>query len=313
MAGLLEGKVAIITGAGRGIGREEALLLAAHGAKVVVNDLGAHFDGTGTDTSPAQQVVDEIKQAGGQAVTNGESVTDFKAAKRIVECAIDTFGQLNIVVNNAGILRDRMIFNMAEEDWDSVLAVHLKGTFNMSRHACEYWREEHKKGNVLNGRIINTSSDAGLLGNVGQTNYGAAKAAVALMAITMDREMSKYGVTCNAIAPLARTRLTTDATPSTAAMMGAPVAEGEFDVFNPRNIAPLVTWLASDDAGSVHGEVFRVGGGTVWLMQGWRSVGQLKQRGTWEPADLGAKLKAQLATGVTAKENIAEVLAGGLG
>ncbi len=313
MAGLLEGKVAIITGAGRGIGREEALLLARHGAKVVVNDLGAHFDGTGADTSPAQQVVDEIKQAGGDAVTNGESVTDFKAAKRIVECAVDTFGKLNIVVNNAGILRDRMIFNMAEEDWDSVLAVHLKGTFNMSRHSCEYWREEHKKGNVLNGRIINTSSDAGLLGNVGQSNYGAAKAAVALMAITMDREMSKYGVTCNGIAPVARTRLTTDATPSTAAMMGAPAGEGEFDVFNPRNIAPLVTWLASDDAGDVHGEVFRVGGGTVWLMQGWHSVGQVKQRATWEPADLGAKLKAQLATGVTAKENIAEVFASGLG
>ena len=186
MAGLLEGKVAIITGAGRGIGREEALLLAGHGAKVVVNDLGAHFDGTGADTSPAQQVVDEIKQAGGNAVTNGESVTDFKAAKRIVECAVDTFGKLNIVVNNAGILRDRMIFNMAEEDWDCRARGSSQGHLQHGRHACEYWREEHKKGNVLNGRIINTSSDAGLLGNVGQSNYGSAKAAVALMAITMD-------------------------------------------------------------------------------------------------------------------------------
>src|SRR5499426_3517885 len=241
---LLEGKVAIVTGSGRGIGREEALLMAKQGAKIVVNDLGAHFDGTGSaDNSPAQQVVNEIKAAGGEAVANGDSVTDFKAAKRIVECAIDSFGKLNIVVNNAGILRDRMIFNMGEDDWDAVIGVHLKGTFNMSRHACEYWREEHKKGNVLNGRIVNTSSDAGLLGNVGQTNYGAAKAAVAAMAIIIGQEMKKYGVTANAIAPVARTRLTVDATPSTAALMGQEPKAGEFDQFNPANIAPLVVWL----------------------------------------------------------------------
>jgi NAD(P)-dependent dehydrogenase (short-subunit alcohol dehydrogenase family) len=312
MAGLLEGRVAIITGAGRGIGREEALLMAKHGAKVVVNDLGAHFDGTGADVSPAQQVVNEIKAGGGEAVANGESVTDFKAAKRIIECAIDTFGQLNIVVNNAGILRDRMIFNMSEDDWDAVIAVHLKGTFNMSRHACEYWREEHKKGNNLQGRIINTSSDAGLLGNVGQTNYGAAKAAVALMAVVIDQEMKKYGVTANAIAPLARTRLTVDATPSTAAMMGAPVPEGEFDVFNPRNVAPLVTWLASEDAKDVHGEVFRVGGGSVWLLSGYRTVGKVQQKATWEPAALGDKLKAALASSPPRKENMAEIFQGGL-
>lgn len=313
MAGLLEGKVAIITGSGRGIGREEALLMAKHGCKVVVNDLGAHFDGTGASTSPAQEVVNEIKKMGSEAVANGDSVSDFKAAKRIVECAIDTFGQLNIVVNNAGILRDRMIFNMGEEDWDAVIAVHLKGTFNMSRHACEYWREEHKKGNVLNGRIINTSSDSGLLGNVGQTNYGAAKAAVALLAVTMDREMAKYGVTCNAIAPVARTRLTVDATPSTAALMGQEVKEGEFDVFSPRNVAPLVAWLASDDAKDVHGEVFRVGGGTVWLMQGWHSAAKVQQHATWEPEGLGTKLRAELVKGVTRKETTADVFAGGMG
>src|SRR5438477_106819 len=244
---LLDGKVAIITGSGRGIGREHALLMAQHGAKVVVNDLGAHFDGTGQPTAtPAQDVVAEIKKKGGEAVANGDSVADFKAAKRIVECALDTFGKLNIVVNNAGILRDRMIFNMAEEDWDAVVAVHLKGTFNMCRHASEYWREEHKKGTVLNGRIINTSSDAGLLGNVGQVNYGACKAAVALMAIVIGQEMKKYGVTANAIAPLARTRLTVDATPSTAAIMGQKPPEGEFDVFDPRNVSPLVTWLSRD-------------------------------------------------------------------
>ncbi|MBX3023867.1 SDR family NAD(P)-dependent oxidoreductase [bacterium] len=310
MAGLLEGKVAIITGSGRGIGREEALLMAKHGAKIVVNDLGAHFDGTGSaDVHPAQEVVNAIKAMGGEAVTNGESVSDFKGAKRIVECALDHFGKLNIVVNNAGILRDRMIFNMGEEDWDSVIGVHLKGTFAMSRHACEYWREEHKKGNVLNGRIINTSSDAGLLGNVGQSNYGSAKAAVALMAIVMDAEMQKYGVCCNAIAPVARTRLTVEATPSTAAFMGKQVEEGKFDVFDPRNIAPLVAWLASDDAANVHGEVFRVGGGTVWLMQGWHSVGKVSQRATWEPAALGDKLKAELAKGLTAKENIGAIMA----
>jgi len=313
MARLLEGKVAIVTGAGRGIGREEALLMAQHGAKIVVNDLGAHFDGTGASTNPAQEVVNEIKKSGGEAVANGDSVSDFKSSKRIIDCAIDTFGQLNIVVNNAGILRDRMIFNMNEEDWDAVIAVHLKGTFNMSRHACEYWREEHKKGNVLNGRIINTSSDSGLLGNVGQTNYGAAKAAVALLAITMDREMAKYGVTCNAIAPVARTRLTVDATPSTAALMGQEVKEGEFDVFSPRNVAPLVGWLASDAASDVHGEVFRVGGGTVWLMKGWHSAGKVQQHGTWEPAALGSKLKAELSKGVTRKESTADVFAGGLG
>ena len=310
MAGLLEGKVAIITGSGRGIGREEALLMAKHGAKVVVNDLGAHFDGTGSaDVHPAQEVVNEIKKMGGEAVTNGESVSDFKGAKRIVECALDNFGKLNIVVNNAGILRDRMIFNMGEEDWDSVIGVHLKGTFAMSRHACEYWREEHKKGNVLNGRIVNTASDAGLLGNVGQANYGAAKAAVALMAIVMDAEMQKYGVTCNAIAPVARTRLTIEATPSTAAFMGKKIEEGKFDVFDPRNIAPLVAWLSSDDAAGVHGEVFRVGGGTVWLMQGWHSVGKVSQRAVWEPATLGDKLKAELAKGLTAKENISAIFA----
>src|SRR2546430_11750292 len=228
---LLDGKVAIVTGSGRGIGREEALLLARHGARVGGTDLGATSEGTGAPTAtPAQEVVGEIKKMGGQAIANGDSVADFKAAKRIVECALDTFGKLNIVVNNAGILRDRMIFNMAEEDWDAVIAVHLKGTFNMCRHACEYWREEHKKGSLLNGRVVNTSSDAGLLGNVGQSNYGACKAAVAAMAIIIGQEMKKYGVTANAIAPVARTRLTVDATPSTAALMGAQPKPGEVDI-----------------------------------------------------------------------------------
>ncbi|MFN8545390.1 MAG: SDR family oxidoreductase [Candidatus Binatia bacterium] len=315
MARLLEGKVAVVTGAGRGIGREHALLMAKLGAKVVVNDLGAHFDGTGAPTAtPAQDVVAEIKKAGGEAIANGDSVADFKAAKRIVDCAIDTFGKLNIVVNNAGILRDRMIFNMGEEDWDSVIAVHLKGTFAISRHACEYWREEHKKGNVLNGRIINTSSDAGLLGNVGQSNYGACKAAVAVMAIIIGAEMRKYGVTANAIAPVARTRLTIDATPSTAGLMGGEVKPGEFDQFGPQNIAPLVAWLASDDAADCTGQVFRVGGRSVWPMKGWHSATRVKNEKpeTWDAAELGKRLKAELAKGVTAGESMADVFAGGL-
>jgi len=309
---LLDGKVVVITGAGRGIGREEALLMAKLGAKVVVNDLGAHFDGTGATTGPAQEVVDEIKKNGGEAVVNGDSVSDFKGAKRIIDCAIDTFGKLNVVVNNAGILRDRMIFNMSEEDWDSVVAVHLKGTFNCSRHACYYWREQHKAGDVLNGRIINTASDSGLLGNPSQSNYGAAKAAIAAFSVIIDREMAKYGVTANAIAPVARTRLTVEATPATAALMGQETKEGEFDVFSPRNIAPLVAWLATDDAGEVHGEIFRVGGGTVWLMQGWHSVGKVQQHDVWDPGTLGTKIKAELAKGITRKETMQDVFAGGL-
>jgi len=309
---LLDGKVVVVTGAGRGIGREEALLMGKLGAKVVVNDLGAHFDGTGASTGPAQEVVDEIKKSGGEAVVNGDSVSDFKGAERIVQCAIDNFGKLTAVVNNAGILRDRMIFNMSEDDWDSVVAVHLKGTFNVTRHACVYWREQHKAGNVLNGRIINTASDSGLLGNPSQSNYGAAKAAIAAFSIIADREMAKYGVSVNTIAPVARTRLTVDATPATAALMGQQVAEGEFDVFSPRNIAPLVAWLASDDAANVHGEVFRVGGGTVWLMQGWHSVGKVQQKAVWEPAQLGEKLKAELAKGGTRKETMGDVFAEGL-
>ena len=308
---LLTGKVAVITGAGRGIGREEALLLAKHGAKVVINDLGGHFDGTGQSRSPAEDVVKEIRSAGGEAVANFESVTDFKSAKRIVDCAVDNFGKLNIVVNNAGILRDRMIFNMSEEDWDSVVAVHLKGTFNVSRHATAYWREQHKAGNVLNGRLINTSSDSGILGNAGQGNYGAAKAAVAAMAVIIDREMTRYGVTANAIAPVARTRLTVDATPQTAGGMAQKA--GEWDAFTPAHVAPLVAWLGSDDAKDVHGEVFRVGMGNVWLMRGWHTGAKVSKKGSmWEPAELGAKLKEELAKGVTKKESMGEVMGGGV-
>ncbi|HUN58990.1 MAG TPA: SDR family oxidoreductase [Candidatus Binataceae bacterium] len=309
---LLDGKVAVVTGAGRGIGREEALLLAKLGARVVVNDLGGHFDGTGQSRSPAEEVVKEIRSAGGEAVANYESVSDFKSAKRIVECAIDNFGKLNIVVNNAGILRDRMIFNMSEDDFDAVLAVHLKGTFNLARHASSYWREQHKTGNLLNGRLINTSSDSGVLGNAGQSNYGTAKAAVATFAIIVDRELARYGVTANAIAPVARTRLTIDATPQTAATMPTP-KEGEVDRFSPAHVPPLVAWLASDDAKDVHGEVFRVGLGTVWLMKGWHSVAKVAQTGPlkiWDAAELGKRVKEELAKGLTGKETLGQVFSG---
>ena len=312
---LLGGKVAIITGAGRGIGREHALLMAKHGAKIVVNDLGAHFDGTGAPTAtPAQEVVAEIKKMGGDAIANGDNVADFKAAKNIVDTAIKTFGKVNIIVNNAGILRDRMIFNMDEESWDAVVAVHLKGTFNMCRHATEYWREEHKKGNVLNGRIINTASDAGLLGNVGQSNYGACKAAVATMAIIIGQEMKKYGVTANAIAPVARTRLTVDATPSTAGLMGGEVKPGEFDIWGPQNISPLVAWLASDDAAGCNGQVFRVGGRSVWPMKGWHSATKVQnpKQETWDPSALGAAVKEQLAKGITKPETMGDIFSGGM-
>ena len=307
---LLEGKVAVVTGAGRGIGREEVLLMAKQGAKVVVNDLGGHFDGTGQSRSPAEDVVKEIRSAGGEAVANFESVIDFKSAKRIVDCALDNFGKLNIVVNNAGILRDRMIFNMSDEDFEAVIAVHLRGTFNVARHACAYWREQHKNGNQLNGRLITTSSDSGLLGNAGQSNYGTAKASVASMAVIIDREMQRYGVTANAIAPVARTRLTIDATPQTAATMPTPKA-GEVDKFSPAHVAPLVAWLGSDDSKDVHGEVFRVGLGTLWLMKGWHSVGKITQTGPlkfWDPAELGTRVKEELAKGITKKETLAEVM-----
>ena len=218
------------------------------------------------DETAANSVVEEITAFGGEGVPHFGDVAVWDDARAMIGTAVEKFGDLNIIVNNAGILRDRMIFNMSEDDWDSVVAVHLKGTFNMCRHASEYWREEHKKGNLLNGRIINTASDAGLLGNVGQTNYGACKAAVATMAIIIGHEMKKYGVTANAIAPVARTRLTDDATPSTAALMGGDVKAGEFDVWGPQNIAPLVAWLASDDAAGCNGQVFRVGGRTVGFL-----------------------------------------------
>jgi NAD(P)-dependent dehydrogenase (short-subunit alcohol dehydrogenase family) len=303
---LLDGRVAIVTGAGRGIGREEALLLARHGAKVVVNDLGGGHDGTGASVSPAEEVVATIKAAGGQAIANADNVADFRAAQRMVQSAIDTFGALHVVVNNAGILRDRMIFNMSEDDFDAVISVHLKGTFNLCRHACAYWREQHKAGNVLNGRIINTSSDSGLLGNAGQGNYGAAKAGIAAMTIIIDKEMSRYGVTANAVAPSAVTRMTVDA-------LGRgnveQVPQAMIDRAGPAHVAPLVAWLASERAGRIHGEVFRAGNGRVNLFRGFQTVRQVGDfsHPVWDPEELGAAMEKQFFADPPAKQTMEDL------
>ncbi len=305
--GLLDGRVAIVTGAGRGIGREEALLLAQHGAKVVVNDLGGGHDGAGADAGPAARVVEEIRAAGGQAVANTESVSDWKAAARMVRQAIDTFGALHIVVNNAGILRDRMIFNMDESDVDGVIAVHLKGTFALTRHACVYWREQHKAGRQLHGRLINTSSDSGLLGNAGQTNYGAAKAGIAALTVIAAKEMARYGVTANAVAPSAVTRMTVDA-------MGRghveEVPKQMIDAAGPAHVAPLVVWLASERAGHVTGEVFRAGNGRVNLFRGWHTVAQVGdfRHGVWEPEALGAAMDATFFENPPPKQTMEDLM-----
>ncbi|WP_394944387.1 SDR family oxidoreductase [uncultured Ilumatobacter sp.] len=262
MARLCEGKIAIVTGAGRGIGREHALSLARHGAKVVVNDLGGERDGTGIDVSPAQQVVDEIVAGGGEAIANGDNVADWDGAKRMVDMAIETFGGLDAVVNNAGILRDRMLANMTEQEWDAVINVHLKGTFAPARHAAAYWREQSKAGHAVAGRIVNTSSVSGIYGNVGQSNYGAAKAGIAAFTQITSMELGRYGVTVNAVAPVALTRMTEDLGP-------APETDEEREARSPKWIAPIVTWLVSDEAADVTGRVFEASGQFLAVAEGW--------------------------------------------
>jgi NAD(P)-dependent dehydrogenase (short-subunit alcohol dehydrogenase family) len=263
MVKLCEGRVAIVTGAGRGIGREHALMLAEHGAKVVVNDLGGSPEGTGADLTPAQQVVAEIEAMGGEAVVNGDDVSDFDGARRLVHQAVDTYGGLDVLVNNAGILRDRMVFSMSEADWDAVIQVHLKGTFGPTHHAAAWWREQTKAGRTLDARVINTASPSGIYGNVGQTNYGAAKAGIAAFTVIAAMELVRYGVTVNCIAPGALTRLTSG-------LMGA--AEGSEDgkaAVSPRWIALVATWLASPEARNVTGRVFDVRGKRLGIAEGW--------------------------------------------
>ena len=262
MARLCEGKIAIVTGAGRGIGREHALSLASQGAKVVVNDLGGNVDGSGGDLSPAEQVVQEIKGMGGEAVANGDSVSDWAGAERLINTAIETFGDLNIVVNNAGILRDRMLFSMTEAEWDAVINVHLNGTCAPSRFAWVYWREQSKAGKPVSGRIINTTSVSGIYGNPGQTNYGAAKAGIASFTNIAALEMARYGVTVNAVAPVALTRMTEGLGP-------APESDEDREKRSPRWIAPIVTWLASDEAAEVTGRIFEASGDLLAVSEGW--------------------------------------------
>ena len=262
MSRLCEGRVAIVTGAGRGIGREHALSLARHGARVVVNDLGGNVDGSGGDVSPAQQVVEEIKAMGGEAVVNGDDVSSWTGAQTLVNQAIETFGDLNIVVNNAGILRDRVLVNMTEEEWDAVIKVHLKGTFAPARWAAAYWREQTKAGKEVSGRIINTTSVSGIYGNSGQTNYGAAKAGIAAFTIIAALELGRYGTTVNAVAPVALTRMTEG-------LGNAPETDEEREARAPHWIAPIVTWLASRESDGVTGRVFEASGSTLAIAEGW--------------------------------------------
>ena len=269
MARLCEGRVAIVTGAARGVGREHALGLARHGARVVVNDLGGAVDGTGTDKSPAQQVVEEIKAMGGEAVVNGDDVSSWNGAKNMIDQAVETFGTLDVVVNNAGILRDRMLVNMTEEEWDSVIQVHLKGTFAPSRHAAAYWRQKSKDtGEKVNERIINTSSTSGLYGNVGQTNYGAAKAGIAAFTIIAARELGRIGVTVNSISPTAYTRMTDTLREYT---------EEDIERRDPRWVSPTIVYLSSAEANDITGRVIQAGNGRVAVCEGWRRGAEIDQ------------------------------------
>ncbi|MFP3900257.1 MAG: SDR family oxidoreductase [Acidimicrobiia bacterium] len=260
--GICDGRVAIVTGAGRGIGREHSLLLASQGAKVVVNDIGGGVDGSGRDVGPAQQVVDEIVAAGGEAVANTDDVSDWSGAENLIRTAVDSFGKLDVLVNNAGILRDRMLVNMTEEEWDSVIRVHLRGTFAPSRFAANHWRERSKAGEEVDGRLINTTSPSGIYGNVGQSNYGAAKAGIASFTLIVAKELSRYGVTANAIAPAALTRMTED--------LGMGSLEGDArEQMSPKHIAPIVCWLASPLSAKVTGRVFDVTGRMLSVSEGW--------------------------------------------
>lgn len=280
--GMLEGKVAAVTGAGRGIGRGEALLLAAEGAKVVVNDLGGEWDGTGRDDRPASEVAEEIAAAGGAAVAHYEDISEPEGAASLIRLALDTWGRLDALVSNAGILRDRMVFNMAAEEWDAVIKVHLRGTFLCTAEACRHWRDRAKAGEQVAGRIVNTSSTSGLLGIVGQSNYGAAKAGIAAFTQIVSMEMARYGVAVNAIAPGARTRMTERT-------FGDLAIEGDFDPLAPENIAPLVAFLCSDAAEGITGQVFGITGGLVELYQGWTPVAELQKDARWDPAELAAR------------------------
>ena len=290
--GALDGRVAIITGAGRGIGREHALLFAHEGAKVVVNDLGGALDGSSHAASPAEEVVAEIKAMGGEAVANHDNVAEWEGGQRLIQCALETYGALHVLVNNAGILRDRVLVNLSEDDWDSVINVHLKGHFVPTRHAANYWREEAKAGNPVKAAIINTSSTSGLLGNIGQSNYGAAKAGIAAFTVIIAEELGRYGVRANAIAPAARTRMT-ESTPGLSDHVVAPTDASVFDTWDPANVSPLVASLAMEDC-DITGQVFFVQGGTVRKFQNWTMTATLEKNDRWSVAELAEQLPTLL-------------------
>jgi NAD(P)-dependent dehydrogenase (short-subunit alcohol dehydrogenase family) len=285
VAGICDGRVVIITGAGGGIGREHALAFAREGAKVVVNDIGGARDGSGSDAGPAQQVVDEIEALGGEAVANTDDISSWDGAERIVAQAIETYGTLHVLVNNAGILRDRMMVNMTEAEWDAVIKVHLKGTFAPAHHAAAYWRDQSKAGTPVDARIINTSSSSGIYGNVGQSNYGAAKAGIAAFTIITSQELGRYGVTVNAIAPTALTRMTEDL-----GLAALSKTESGFDQFDPSNISPLVVYLGSELSKDITGRVFSVYGGNIAVNEGWVAGPSVQREAKWEAGEIAEVL-----------------------
>ena len=289
--GICEGRIVIVTGAGRGIGRGHALEFARQGAKVVVNDLGAELDGSGGSTGPAGEVVDAIRAMGGEAVANGDDVADWEGAQRLIQTAVDSFGGLDVLVNNAGFLRDRMIVSTSEEEWDAVIRVHLKGHFAPTRFAAAYWREQQKAGAAVDARVINTSSGAGLMGSVGQGTYSAAKAGIAALTLVESVELGRYGVTANAIAPAARTRMTEAVFADT---MAKP-DDDAFDAMAPENVAPLVVWLGSTESKGVTGRVFEVEGGVISVADGWQHGTQVDKGDRWDPAELGPVVQQLLA------------------
>ncbi len=297
MRGICDGRIVIVTGSGRGLGRAHALELARQGARVVVNDLGCELDGSGGGSGPAGEVVDEIRGSGGQAIANGDDVADFEGAARMVAAAIDAFGGLDVVVNNAGFVRDRMFANAAEDEWDAVVRVHLKGHFAVARHAAAHWRDEAKAGNPVDARIINTSSGAGILGSVGQAAYAAAKGGIATLTLVQAAELGRYGVTANALCPSARTRMTEGVFTE---MMATPDAPGAFDAMAPENVSPLVAWLASSQSAQVTGRMFEVEGGKVGIATGWQHGPTVDKGDRWDPAELGPVIERLLADAPTA-------------